>query len=268
MVKRLLAILLALAFLPCQSFGQIDLTYTNKKTLVGATVPEVLEGGRILVGDDSQVAESMAALIKVASTHGVRLIAMKGGDDIELIAVGEESKDATSGIITKRYLLIGEGEYSIKALSRFNDSWDVSSRIIVGKPKPIPPKPDPTPDPPKPDPTPIPPVKNDYNVGAIAFKTAPVDQAMAKQIAGWYRIGASQLYGIGGLNDINRIKANIDKQFASKQCKDQATCMQWDKWKTAVASAFVDEQTKRKVFTREDWFAAMVEVAEGLEAVK
>lgn len=144
-----------IAFLCLSSLGsaQIDLTYSMRKTLVGATNPEVLEGGRILIEDDSKVAESPAALIKVASVDGVRIVAMIGSTVIELIKV-DTATDEASKITTKRYLLVGEGEYTITALSRSNETWDRTERITIGKPTPTPPKP-PTPnpdDPPVPQP--------------------------------------------------------------------------------------------------------------------
>ena len=245
--------------------AQIELSHSMRKTLVGATNPEVLEGGRILIEGDSQVAESPAALIKVASVEGVRVIAMLGASIVDLISVDVAIDDA-SKITTKRYLLVGEGEYTITAISRANESWDRTAKITIGKPTPKPPKPD---DPPKPDPKPDPtPVPNDYNVGSVALKNAPSDPLQAKTIAGWYRIGSAKLYGQGGLADIEQIKREIDQQFASKQCKDQATCQQWDLWKKAVGQAVVAEQVKRKTFTRQDWFAAMNEIATALEAVK
>jgi hypothetical protein len=255
-----------LAFLCLSSIAsaQIELSYSMRKTLVGATNPEVLEGGRILIEGDSQVAESPAALIKVASVEGVRVMAFRGPDEIDLIAV-DVATDAASKIVTERFLLIGEGEYRVKAFSTKNKAWDRSQEITIGKPTPKPPKPD---DPPKPDPKPDVVVPNDYNVGAVALKNAPSDSVQAKAIAGWYRIGSAKLYGQGGLADIEQIKREIDQQFASKQCRDQATCMQWDVWKKAVGQAVVAEQVKRKTFTRQDWFQAMNEIATALESVR
>jgi hypothetical protein len=256
--------LIAFLCLSSLASAQIELSHSMRKTLVGATNPEVLEGGRILIEDDSKVAESPAALIKVASVDGVRVIAMLGSSVVDLIAV-DTSIDQPSKITTKRYLLVGEGEYTITALSRTNESWDRTARITIGKPTPKPPKPD---DPPKPDPKPDVVVPNDYNVGAIALKNAPIDTVQAKTIAGWYRIGSAKLYGQGGLADIEAIKRELDQKFATKQCKDQATCQQWDAWKKAVGQAIVAEQVKRKTFTRQDWFASMNEIATALEAVK
>lgn len=258
--------LFALLCLSSLASAQIELSHSMRKTLVGATNPEVLEGGRILIEGDSQVAESPAALIKVASVEGVRVVAFLGANEVDLIAV-DVITDQASKIVTERFLLIGEGVYKVRAFSTKNKAWDRSQEITIGKPTPKPPKPDP--DPPKPDPTPPPtPVPNDYNVGTIALKTAPSDPIQAKTIAGWYRIGSAKLYGQGGLADIETIKREIDQQFASKQCKDQAACMQWDVWKKSVGQAVLAEQGKRKTFTRQDWFASMNEIATALEAVK
>jgi hypothetical protein len=91
---------------------------------------------------------------------------------------------------------------------------------------------------------------------------------MAKQLAGYYRSGALQLFGTGGLADIQTIRNQISTQFANKQCKDKETCEQWEKWRVAVSSALVAEQIKRKTFTRDDWFKALSEIAKALEAAK
>jgi hypothetical protein len=145
MIRFLVAFLCLSSIAP----AQIELSHSMRKTLVGATNPEVLEGGRILIEGDSQVAESPAALIKVASVEGVRVIAMLGSSIVDLIPVDIATDDA-SKITTKRYLLVGEGEYTITAISRANEAWDRTAKITIGKPTPKPPKPDDPPLPPEP----------------------------------------------------------------------------------------------------------------------
>jgi hypothetical protein len=153
------------------------------------------------------------------------------------------------------FLLFGEGEYLVEAISLNHDR---SLKVVIGS------SPTPTPNPPKPDVD----VPNEYNVGSVAYSKAPSDAAMAKQIAGYYRLNAGKLFGQGGLADIQTILNQITKDFESKQCKDQATCEKWSEWKVSVGAALNAEQTKRKTFTRQDWYAALTEVAQALEVVK
>lgn len=266
---NIIRICLALLFvLPscCEVYGQIELSYTIRKTIVGATNAELLPGGRILIDDDSKISGSVVAEVRATSTKPYKFEAMKS---LKEYATLIDLPDVVSGeLTTKRFLLVGEGFYVFKATSR-TDELDRTLEITIGKPGP--PKPDDPPgpkpdDPPKPDID----VSNDYNVGKIAYTTAPADPAMAKSIAVWYRVGASKLFGANQekLSDIESIKKDIDKQFAAKQCKDQPTCEQWAKWQVAVKAALLAEQNKRKTFTRQDWYTSYTEIANALEQVK
>ncbi len=263
MMLRTTVATIATCLLGCQfALAQIELTYKKQLTIVGATSPEILQGGRILAEDDSKISISSVAVLRVSSTDGVRLIAQRAFREFaELIPLGSTT-DGESKIVTSRYLLVGEGRYTIDAISRTNDAWDRSVTIDIGTitPPPLPPPPLPPP------PIDIP---NEYNVGTIAYTTAPSNDAvMAKQIAGWYRIGASKLFGGGGLADIQTIRDQIHAQFTGKQCKDKATCEQWERWRVAVSAAIVAEQVQRKTFTRQDWYTALIEVATALESRK
>jgi hypothetical protein len=249
-MRSIAAVLVGLLF--CSSvFGQIELSYVTAKSLVGATSPRVV-GERILIGDDSKPQISPVAIVKVQSSEKFRIKARKSlFEAVELIPLNENE-----------FLLIGSGEYLVEAISLNHDR---SLKVTVSGTDPTPdPKPDPKPDPPKPDVN----VGNDYNVGLIAYKSAPSDPAIAKAMATSYRVNASRLFGQGSLADIATILNQIEKDFASKQCKDQATCLKWESWKTLVSSALKAEQTKRGTFSRQDWYSSLVEIAAALEAVK
>jgi hypothetical protein len=234
--------------------AQIDLSYIKAKSLVGATAPRII-GDRIIIGEDSQPTVSVVAVITVKSGERYKIKARKTlFENAELVKLTDAE-----------YMLAGDGEYLVEAVSVDSDA---TLKIVLG-PSPEP-TPEPKPDPPKPDPTPTPKpdVGNDYNVGAISIKTAPSDPVMARSIATWYRVGASKLFGQGGLADITTILKEIDASFAAKQCKDRATCEQWGRWKIAVSNALQAEQVRRKTYSRQDWYASLVEIAASLEAVK
>lgn len=252
MKRPLLVFALFISF--CSSaFGQIDLSYSMAKSLVGTTAPRII-GDRIIIGEDSQPRVSTVAVIKVKSDERYKLKARKTlFETAELVALTDTE-----------YLLAGDGDYLVEATSVDSDA---SLRIVIGgSPSPTP---NPPPEPiPTPTPTPKPDVANDYNVGLVSIQTAPKDPANAKQIANWYRVGAAKLFGQGGLSDIQTILQSIEKDFAAKSCTDRATCEQWTKWKAAVSTALQAEQTKRRTFTRQDWYSAMIEIAASLEAIK
>ncbi len=258
-IRSFLAILFVLPGC-CEVLGQIEMSYVLAKSMVGATAPEIVAGGRILMDADSKVSESLVAVIRVSSNERVRLKAMKSLKEFgELLPLSQTTID---GQMVAKYLLAGEGVYVIDSMSA---SWDRTLDVTIGK--------DPDPRPPIPPPDPIPPkpiidVPNEYNVGQISYKTAPKDAETANKIATWYRVGASKLFGQGGLSDIATIRKQIDTQFSQKTCKDQATCEQWGRWNKAVSDALVAEQVKRKTFTRQDFYAALVEVATSLEVQK
>lgn len=231
-----------------QSIGQIELSYTAAKSLVGATSPRLV-GDRILIGEDSKPQISPVAVLKVKSSEKFRVKARKSlFETAELIPLSGDE-----------FLLFGEGEYLIEANSLNHER---SLKVVVGggsvnpdPPKPIPPKPDVD-------------VANEYNVGLVALTKAPSDVVIAKQLAASYRTNAAKLFGQGGLSDIQAVLNQIAKEFSAKQCKDQATCQQWEAWRSAVQTALSAEQVRRKTFTRQDWFSCLNEIAYALEAVK
>lgn len=243
------------------AFGQIELSFVLKKVVVGATNPQILDGGRILMEADSKTAESIVAEVRAGCTEKVNLWAIKSRKERGQLIPISQSTDKEGKTVWK-YLLAGDGEFTIVASA---GEWTSELDVVIGvEPDPKPPIPPPDPIPPKP----IIDVPNEYNVGQISYQTAPKDIDTAKQIATWYRVGASKLFGQGGLADIATIRKQIETQFANKPCPDQKTCEQWDRWNKAVSAALVAEQVKRKVFTRQDFYAALVEVAASLEVVK
>lgn len=117
------------------TFGQIELSYTPAKSLVGATSARVV-GERILIGNDSKPQVVDVAIIKVSCLEKVRIKARRSlYETVELTPLSSEE-----------YLLVGNGEYLIEAISV---SWDRSLRVTIDGEET--PKPDPIPNPPKPD---------------------------------------------------------------------------------------------------------------------
>lgn len=141
-------ILSVLLLFSSSAFGQIELSYSKQKTLVGATNPELLPGGRILMDEDSLPAVSVVAVIKVASTERVRLRASKAFKSYSELIPLTETTDAATKVITAKYLLAGEGSFLVDAMSV---SWDRTIDVVIGvDPKPPTPPAPPTPDPPSP----------------------------------------------------------------------------------------------------------------------
>lgn len=141
----------------------------------------------------------------------------------------------------------------------FDESWTLD--IPSDKPAP---KPEPEPGP-TPNPSPVP---NEYNIGQSSIAAAPADSDIAKQLANVYRFHAGRLFGQPNFAPIQTILAEVNRTFAAKQCRDQATCLAWDKWKSVVDQSLIAEQRRRGTFTQKDWYNALIEIAMSLEAVK
>ena len=139
--------LLALLMLTSLGSAQIELSYEIRKSLVGATNAEILPGGRQLIDADSRISVSDLAVVKVASSEGVRIIVQQDGKDFVGLEVYKSNIDAESKISTSWYLLIGEGTYDVHAISRTHEAWDRSMSVTIG---PAPPDPEPKPPEPKP----------------------------------------------------------------------------------------------------------------------
>jgi hypothetical protein len=234
--------------------AQVETTVTRKKALLGVTNPQV-QGNRILVGDDSNVSVTDVVLLEVRSDYKFqRVKARVSGNRVE----PEKLADNV-------YLFAGAGSYVVEVTVFDPDKGidDAEIKFDIGG-KPTPPKPpEPTPDP-EPQPEVVP---NDYGVGLLTFTETPDDTANATKFAAAYRAAAGQLFGTGGtLRSIDKILADLQATVAGRQCADLAKCEQWGKWKTKLDAAMKAEQSRRTVFTRDDWFKALTEVAVALEA--
>ena len=234
--------------------AQVETQVVRKKALLGVTNP-VVQGNRILVGEDSNVAVSDVVLLDVKSDYKfTRLKAKQNGNRIEPEKVGEAT-----------YLFAGAGSYVVE-VTVFDPEKGIDDKEITftigGKPEPPTP---PTPPVPPPLPEVVP---NDYGVGVLTFTETPADLANAAKFAKVYRDAAGKLYGQGGLASVEKVLSDISSTIAGRQCSDQAKCEQWGTWKTKLDAAIKAEQTKRGAFTRQDWFAALSEVATALEAKK
>lgn len=262
-------ILFALSVATPSVFGQIEIGYVKELSVSGAIGPRLLKSGRIVMAQDSAPKASWVANVQVSSPRRFTVMAVRPTSIEQKVPLELESEktDADTKITTRNYIISEESEVWIYGISlEDNDEASNVKLRLVLKNEPKPPKPD---DPPNPPPNPIPDdVPNAYNVGKVAKANAPSDPVNAKQIASWYRTDIKKLWGDPSLSDIATINSDIAKKFAAKQCKDQPTCQQWDKWRDAVAVALKAEQTKRKTFTRDDWRFAYEEIATALESVK
>lgn len=256
MRNKLTPIFVAALMLVCGiASAQVETQVTRKKALLGVTNP-VVQGNRILVGEDSNVAVSDVVIVDIKTAYKfTRIKAKQNGQRVEPELVADNS-----------YLFAGTGQYVLE-ITVFDPEKGIDDKEIAftigGKPSP-PPGPTPEPTPP-PDPSVVP---NEYGVGLVAFENAPSDTANAKAWAGMYRAKAGQLFGEGGLASIDRILADINTAISARQCVDKAKCEQWGVWKTKLDAAIKAEQSKRGSFTRQDWYGALNEVATALEAVK
>lgn len=233
--------------------AQVETQVVRKKALLGVTNP-VVQGNRILVGEDSNVAVSDVVIVDIKTAYKfARIKAKQNGQRVEPEQVADNS-----------YLFAGAGQYVLE-ITVFDPEKGIDDKEVTftigGKPSPPGPTPEPTP---PPDPSVVP---NEYGVGLVAFENAPSDTANAKAWAGMYRAKAGQLFGEGGLASIDRILADINTTIGNRQCVDKAKCEQWGVWKIKLDAAIKTEQAKRGSFTRQDWYGALTEIATALEAV-
>lgn len=250
MIRPLIAFLL----LASTAFGQIDISWTTQKSVTGLVNPRTV-GTRILVADESNPVASRVVIVKVVTA--AKFVKLSARKSLFEFADLEKLSD-------NEWLITAPGKYLVEAVT-FDPATGIDERrieITFGEPEPVPP--------PKPDPIPVPPPKPDvanaYNVGHISYTNAPRNVVEASSIASIYRVGASKLFGANNnpLLDIEGILKEIDSQFIAKSPKDAG----WVKWKVAVGDAMRAEQIKRKTFSRQDWYACLIEVAASLEAVR
>ena len=145
-MRSLALVLLFLMSSTC--FGQIELSYTKAKSLVGVTAPRII-GDRIVVGEDSKPSVTSVAIITAKTTS--KFVSLKARKSL-----------FESGGLTKisdtEWILSGEGRWKVEATSFDPEKGidEASIEIVIGPaPDPGPTPPDPGPTPP-PDPTPTP----------------------------------------------------------------------------------------------------------------
>jgi hypothetical protein len=245
--------LIAFLFIASTAFGQIDISWTTQKSVSGLVNPRTV-GARVLVAEESIPVATRVAIVKV--TTSAKFVKLSARKSLFEFADLEKLSD-------NEWLITSPGKYLVEAVT-FDPDKGIDERrieITLGEPEPVPP--------PKPDPIPVPPPKPDvanaYNVGQISYVNAPKKPTEANAISSIYRVGASKLFGANNvLLDIEGILKEIDSQFVAKTPKDTG----WVKWKVSVSDAMKAEQINRKTFSRQDWYACLIEVAASLEAVK
>lgn len=206
---------------------------------------------------------SFAQMQMSVSATSVTVKITPGAPNLNVFAVqGHNITDMPSLLGSETdYTLTGSGTYLVIAVNPA--SRERSALVVtIGGPSPGP-GPDPTPvPPPKPDVV----IDNSYNVGSIAYAKAPKEPTVAKTIAMLYRKNAIRLYGDTsqgiGLATIQEIDIDIAKQFDALRLSPQ-----WVDWKVAVNAAQTAEQTRRRTFTRDDWYAFFTEIIKALEKV-
>ena len=143
LMKQLLAIFLALLLVP-QASAQIKTSTTEKLALLGVTSP-VVQGNRILVGADSNVAVSPVVIVEIETDYKFRRVkARRDGQRIEPEALSET-----------QYLFAGRGKYLVE-ITVFDPEKGIDDTELAfeigGKPEPDKPdqpdKPDVPPEPP------------------------------------------------------------------------------------------------------------------------
>ena len=142
-MKKILAFLIA-GLLCSTCLAQIKTTTTEKKALLGVTSP-VIQGNRILVGADSNVAVSPVVILSVETSYKFkRLKAYRNNVRIEPEVLSETE-----------YLFSGAGKYRCeitvfdpeKGIDDSETSFEIGSSPQPPKPEPDPPQP---PQPPSP----------------------------------------------------------------------------------------------------------------------
>lgn len=245
--------------------GQITIAARPCRTITGLETP-IVAGDSVTDFGTTEIKILPGAEIKVESAYKFHIVRAR-----KLVVVNGQSFVSaelaeTRKVDEKTWMLAGDGKFQIQVIGSdpgLDEAW---TEIVLGPT----PQPDPGPNPPgplPPGPTPAP-VPNDYGVGAVAVSTAPADPQLAKTMAGWYRAAGPRLWGNPTFATVDQVLRDLNQRFASKQCRDQATCEQWGRWKQSVDAALIQSQRTRGTFRREDWNNVWTEIATALEAVK
>lgn len=163
-MKKILAFLIA-GLLCSECLAQIKTSTIEKKALLGVTSPQI-QGNRILVGADSNVAVSPVVILTVETAYKFkRLKAYRNGLRIEPEALSETD-----------YLFAGAGKYRCE-ITAFDPEKGIDDSEVTfeigGSPQP--PKPDPDP---KPEPDPQPP---SGPFDSLAARVAAIAATMQQQ---------------------------------------------------------------------------------------
>lgn len=163
-MKKILAFLIA-GLLCSECLAQIKTSTIEKKALLGVTSPQI-QGNRILVGADSNVAVSPVVILTVETAYKFkRLKAYRNGLRIEPEALSETD-----------YLFAGAGKYRCE-ITAFDPEKGIDDSEVTfeigGSPQP--PKPDPDP---KPEPDPQPPAGP---FDSLAARVAAIAATMQQQ---------------------------------------------------------------------------------------
>ncbi len=263
-MMRWIIMLLAIALASPTAWAEIKIDARAVRAIDGTTTPAIV-GGRVLDYGTDEIKVTPAAVITIESPHKYHLVRAR-----KLVTIaGQTFVSGESVPVTKldtAYIVAGDGRLRITVIASDPGLEEAETEIVLGPT----PQPDPGPGPgPTPTPTPTPnDIPNAYNVGQLSLSKSPPDATLARTMAQWYREAGMRLYGTPTLATIDQVLKDIANKFAAKQCRDQPTCQAWAAWKQSIDTAMIAEQRRRGRFSREDWYACLIEIATALEAVR
>lgn len=241
--------------LPSIAFGQDLITVTEAEAVTKTRVETTTttEGiGESIVYSPS-VVESTSTVTVIAESNSV--IGDFGPPSIEFedASTGVDASEAFEQIGTDR-VWVGRkpGKYRVRASAVDRQTFAIRTQRITVTVSGGAIEPDES-------------VSNTYGVGHVAFA---VDGEAKKndllKLSQIYRDAANRLYGNPA---ISIIAPPSESRSVFRWIKDQTTSVtgDWSPWQGRLDEAFLASQLARQ-YTREDWFAALNEVSQALEA--
>lgn len=185
----------------------------------------------------------------------VQLSAMAGGDfgppsiEFEEFATGLDAEDKFKKVNPTTWVATESGRYRVRAYAVNKTTYGIESQKITidveGGEAPAD-------------------VDNRYGVGAVAYSAAIATPMELKAAAKVYREAANSLFGTPVIRTVSPA-TNSNSVFRFIQTEiGRLNNQDWKQWRVELDRAFYLSQTNRQ-FSRQDWYAALNEVAEALE---
>lgn len=234
------ALALASVLISSIAFGQLTVETQSATQVLGLQNAEKIGNGVFV---DAGIEIKKTSVVLVIATTDASNITFEASDEKRLPVEFEQLTPTTISIDSA-----GKTWVDVTCIDFKQNIYDRKTVVVQlgSNPDPVPPPQDE--------------IDNAYGVGKLAYEKAPKESR--DKVANTYRKAADFLYGRPSAKTIEQTIEWLDAELTLVTNASDP----WREWQLEIGTALMESQRQRNGFTRDDWYAAFLEITKALEA--